>query len=346
MAITINGSGTLSGVTAGLTGASMPSGSVLQVKSTTKTDYESQSLATDTWWLYSDSSLRATLTPTASNSIILLSAQLTIGEASGQWYAFKFMKDGTTDITDVIGDAASNRDRVTGCIDKSTHDDNNRTINLQAVTTAGDTNERYYNILPKGAKISKKQDDLEPIFSTKPAPTPKDYLRGYFYRYFTKRKNSPTQYYEINEEMFKSLNKKEGKYDHNLYHPQKITWDLSDNAKKNNSITIKKLKSSKGVGNYPYSQIQLLFGDMEEYKLSNEVLNQTTTPEKINTPKPKLPLQRRKKVKEAQEGAIDLIKEKTRKRNKITPSKNITNLKGRERDYTPRDSFSSGTSGY
>ena len=209
-----------------------------------------------------------------------------------------------------------------------------------------ETNERYYNILPKGAKISKKQDDLEPIFSTKPSPTPKDYLRGYFYRYFTKRKNSPTQYYEINEEMFKSLNKKEGKYDHNLYHPQKITWDLSDNAKKNNSITIKKLKSSKGVGNYPYSQIQLLFGDMEEYKLSNEALNQTTTPEKLNAPKPKLPLQRRKKVKEAQEGAIDLIKEKTRKRNKITPSKNITNLKGRERDYTPRDSFSSGTSGY
>ena len=149
MAITINGSGTLSGVTAGLTGASMPSGSVLQVKSTTKTDYESQSLATDTWWHYSDSSLRATLTPIASNSIILLSAQLTIGEASGQWYAFKFMKDGTTDITDVIGDAEGNRDRVTGCIDKSTHDDNNRTINLQAVTTAGDTNERYYNLAIK-----------------------------------------------------------------------------------------------------------------------------------------------------------------------------------------------------
>jgi len=184
-----------------------------------------------------------------------------------------------------------------------------------------ETNERYYNVLPKGAKISKKQDDLEPIFSTKPAPTPEDYLKGYFYRYFTKRKNSPTQYYEINKEMFKSLNKKEGKYDHNLYHPQKITWDLSDNARKNNSITIKRLKSSKGVGNYPYSQIQLLFGDMEEYKLSNEVLNQTTTPENVNVPKPKLPLQRRKKVKEAQEGAIDLIKEKTRKRNQTTPSK-------------------------
>ena len=152
MAITINGSGTVTGLSVGgisntkaVATAAMPAGSVLQVKSTTKTDYASQSLATDTWWNYTDSSLRATITPTASNSIILLSAQLTIGEASGQWYAFKFMKDGTTDITDVIGDAASNRDRVTGCIDKSTHDDNNRTINLQGVTTAGDTNERYYS---------------------------------------------------------------------------------------------------------------------------------------------------------------------------------------------------------
>jgi len=204
-----------------------------------------------------------------------------------------------------------------------------------------ETNERYYNSLSKGTKIFKKQDELESIYSTKPAPTPKDYLRGYFYRYFTKRKNSPTQYYEIDEKIFKSLNKEEGKYDHNLYHPQKIKWDLSDFARKNNSITIKRLKSSKGVGNYPYSQIQLLFGDMEEYKLSNEVLNQTTTPENVNTPKPKLPLQRRKKVKEAQEGAIDLIKEKTRKRNKITPSKNITNLNEVERRPNP-NTFSTG----
>ena len=153
MPIVINGSGTVTGLSVGgisntkaVATAAMPAGSVLQVKSTTKTDSTTQSLASDSWWSYTDASLRATITPIAANSIILLSAQIYFGEGTGQWYQFKFMKDGSTDITDVIGDAEGNRDRVTGCIDKSTHDDNNRTINLQAVTTAGDTNERYYNI--------------------------------------------------------------------------------------------------------------------------------------------------------------------------------------------------------
>ena len=153
MAIQINGSGTISGLSVGgisntkaVATAAMPAGSVLQVKSTTKTDSTTQSLASDSWWNYTDASLRATITPIAANSIILLSAQIYFGEGSGQWYQFKFMKNGTTDITDVIGDAASDRNRVTAMMDKSTHDDNARPVNLQAVTTAGDTNERYYNI--------------------------------------------------------------------------------------------------------------------------------------------------------------------------------------------------------
>lgn len=214
------------------------------------------------------------------------------------------LSDGTMFAGNIVHKMTMQNKLISKSLDKK-----DNTYNLQY-----EKHERYYNALSKGVKISKKQDELEPVYSTKPTPTPKDYLRGYFYRYFTKRTNSPTQYYEIDKDIFTSLNKKEGKYDHNLYHPQKIKWDLSDFARKNNSIIIRKLKSRQGNLKYPYSQIGLIFNDMEEYKLSNEILNQTTTPENINNPKPKLPFQKRKKVMEAQQDAIDIIKEKSRKK--------------------------------
>ena len=49
MAITINGNGTLSGVTAGLTAASMPAGSILQTVSCPKTDHVTMT-DTDAAW--------------------------------------------------------------------------------------------------------------------------------------------------------------------------------------------------------------------------------------------------------------------------------------------------------
>ena len=68
MAITINGSGTLSGVTAGLTAASMPSGSVLQVVQAVKTDTTSHD--TTTWT--DISGLSVSITPSnASNKVLV-----------------------------------------------------------------------------------------------------------------------------------------------------------------------------------------------------------------------------------------------------------------------------------
>ena len=153
MAITINGNGTISGLSTGgisntkaIATAAMPAGSVIQVKSTTKTDTATTDLATNTWWHYTDSSLRATITPTASNSILLLSATLSYSEGTGQWYQFKFLQDGDTDVTDIIGDASSNRPRVTAVTDNQVDNNAGRTISFQAVTTAGNTTERYYTL--------------------------------------------------------------------------------------------------------------------------------------------------------------------------------------------------------
>ena len=78
MAITINGNGTLSGVTAGLTASSLPSGSILQVVSATKTDEASTTSTTST---EISSDLRVTLTPNSSSSKIFITMSIYISQA-------------------------------------------------------------------------------------------------------------------------------------------------------------------------------------------------------------------------------------------------------------------------
>ena len=101
---------------AGLSGVS--AGKILQVVSQTKSDTASQSLASGAWWSYTDTSLRVTLTPSSASNKILLFAQISWSEGSGQWYHFKFEKDGA-DITGAIGDASSSRQRTTAVTDLS-----------------------------------------------------------------------------------------------------------------------------------------------------------------------------------------------------------------------------------
>lgn len=168
-------------------------------------------------------------------------------------------------------------------------------------------NNNYFNSLLNSKKISKFQDNLNPLINSKPPPLEKDYVKGYFYRYFAKRKNSLIHYYEIDKKIYKSINTKEKKYDYNLYSVKKIKWDLTDGSGKNNKTTIKKLRRS-------FPRLKYLFNNTLEYYLSNDILNPKITPENINAPKPKLPLNNRKSVVEAQQGAIDIIKEKSRKK--------------------------------
>ena len=170
-----------------------------------------------------------------------------------------------------------------------------------------DINNIYFNLLPKAKKISKFQDNLNPLINSKPTPLEKDYVKGYFYRYFAKRKNSLIHYYEIDEKIYKSINTKEKKYDYNLYSINKIKWDLTDDSGKNNNTTIRKLRR-------PFPKLNNLFNNTLEYHLSNEILNPIITPNNLNAPKPKLPLSNRRSVVEAQQGAIDIIKEKSRKK--------------------------------
>ena len=128
---------------ANLTGVS--AGKILQVVSQAKTDTASTSLATNSWWSYTDTSLRVTLTPSSASNKILLFAQISWAEGSGQWYQFAFEKDGST-ITEAIGDASGSRKRCTAHIDNQTDNNAGRTAFMMVQVPAGDTSSRYYNI--------------------------------------------------------------------------------------------------------------------------------------------------------------------------------------------------------
>ena len=106
MPITLNGSGTVSGISAGglpdgiIQSADLASGvggKILQVQYAVKTDTASNSLATQTWWSVYNAGFQVTLTPSSASNKILLIAQIMYSEGSGQWYQFRFEKNGAFD---------------------------------------------------------------------------------------------------------------------------------------------------------------------------------------------------------------------------------------------------------
>ena len=89
--ITINGSGTLSGVTAGLTADSMPTGSVVQTVNQF-TDAATTVTGQDTW---GDTGLTANITPASSSNKVLVTFNAALcGESEG-YGAYRIMRDST-----------------------------------------------------------------------------------------------------------------------------------------------------------------------------------------------------------------------------------------------------------
>ena len=128
---------------AGLSGVS--AGKVLQVVSTTKTDTASNSTGSQSWWSYTESSLRATITPTHANNKNLITGTITIGVDSTQWIFMRLEKNGSR-LDAANGDQSSS---CTRCFTASHHNADanmphpNKILNY--LDTAGDTNSRYYN---------------------------------------------------------------------------------------------------------------------------------------------------------------------------------------------------------
>tara|TARA_R100000152_G_C6742675_1_gene166424 strand:+ start:360 stop:902 length:543 start_codon:yes stop_codon:yes gene_type:complete len=106
MPITLNGSGTVTGLSA-LPDSAMSTGSIIQVVSTTKTDTFSESLTEAN---FSGAAISLSITPSSNSNKILLFATLTLGLSNDNEVEFAFFKGGSI-ITGAIGDTASNRTR-------------------------------------------------------------------------------------------------------------------------------------------------------------------------------------------------------------------------------------------
>ena len=144
---------------------------------------------------------------------------------NGQSYSGKYIE--TTDGRYFSGD---NKKKLSIELVKS------ETVDVEGSSFGGSKQVRVFNVLRQGTK--KFLEPLIKIPTSKPRPTEKDYKRGWFYRYFTKRING-AHYIEITSKIYDSLRSKEGKYDHNLHDKGKIKWKLKGNdIHKSNSLNI------------------------------------------------------------------------------------------------------------
>ena len=112
MSITINGNGTVSGLTAApnLTSSGLTTGKILQVKQTVKADTASTT-SLDT---FEDiSGMSVAITPSATNSKILIMVDMRLSTNTNRNVVYRIMR-GSTALH--IGDTAGNRTRATGGI--------------------------------------------------------------------------------------------------------------------------------------------------------------------------------------------------------------------------------------
>tara|TARA_Y100001968_G_scaffold246184_1_gene230390 strand:+ start:7150 stop:7716 length:567 start_codon:yes stop_codon:yes gene_type:complete len=149
MPITLNGSGTVTGISAGglpdgiIQSADLASGvggKILQVVSTTKTDIFSSSTAQ----VFTDiTGLSVDITPSATSSKILVTANVSFGlDVSHSLVVFRFVRDSTAI---AIGDVANNRPRGT-FQNKPQHNANLCTASGQHLDSPSSTSQLTYKV--------------------------------------------------------------------------------------------------------------------------------------------------------------------------------------------------------
>ena len=123
-------------------------GKIIQVVSATKTDTASNSTATTSWWSYTDTSLRVTLTPSSATNKILVWGTISYGVDSTQWMTVRLEKDGSR-LDAGNGDQDGNKSR-TFTAQNYTAESGSSSMPytnsiVQYLDTAGNTSSRYYN---------------------------------------------------------------------------------------------------------------------------------------------------------------------------------------------------------
>ena len=162
MAITINGSGSITGITTRLAAAAAPAGSVIQTLSSTKTDTFASSSTSyvdidGTDETGSGSVWECNITPTASDSKILVRVDFNASVTyDDRWHAYQLYRDSTAI---AIAGASSSRTNATLFSQKQVVDDNDiESFSMTYLDSPGDTSAHVYKI--KG----KVQSDNTPSF--------------------------------------------------------------------------------------------------------------------------------------------------------------------------------------
>ena len=109
----------------------------------------------------------------------------------------------------------------------------------------------YHSLRPSRYKKALKRKAPPSTFIF---PGQTDYDKGFFTRYFCRRKNSKSGFYEISEESFDNLNK--GRLNNTLYLGGLIVWSLTDS--KVNKESILRLEST-------YPGIRFFFNDDSQF---------------------------------------------------------------------------------
>ena len=132
-----DGSGNLSFGAAG-------GGKIIQFKSTTKKDTASFSVASQTVYQYTDTSLRVTITPTSASNTLYIMGEVTVGRELLNRVFVLIGKDGST-LATANGDTGGSR---VSCASVATNNDTNMpfTIPFHIEIPAENTSERYYNL--------------------------------------------------------------------------------------------------------------------------------------------------------------------------------------------------------
>tara|TARA_R110002167_G_scaffold310029_1_gene514920 strand:- start:36 stop:788 length:753 start_codon:yes stop_codon:yes gene_type:complete len=113
----------------------------------------------------------------------------------------------------------------------------------------------YYRLNPNLVNFIQQTN---PIISTKTFPTKKDYEKGSYVRYFAKKVNSPSEYYEIDLKTYKSINAKNPQFDFYSFKVGKLMWALEGDVIKSN-------KSILSQNEVRYPNISYLFQNLSEF---------------------------------------------------------------------------------
>jgi len=154
MPVTINGNGSITGLVQGgidgtkvVTSAAQPANSVIQVLSDTVTDEASFAVGANNYYNLTNQGLSVTITPSSASNKILIHGQVCLcreGSNSTPIMHIYLLKD-TNKLTGAVGDADSNRTRVTSGVSAISSTQVNGAP-FHFLDTAGNTNARTYSI--------------------------------------------------------------------------------------------------------------------------------------------------------------------------------------------------------